>query len=486
MATKGKEGLDSIKVPAREVYVESEVEVLVIGGGPAGFAAALAAARSGARTALVERYAVLGGMWTVGGVDQLNVRYYLPGLFPGEDRPVLGGIAQELLDELVKIHAAYPAEIAWKHRISKDIRYTTWMPIDTDLASLLLLRMLTAAGVALHLHSWFSEPILEEGEVRGAIIETKSGRQAIRARIVIDATADADVAARAGCPYEQDARMGRMTMVSYWTDVDLEQLKTVFSLTQISELLEQAIAAGELPEPEAHNYSPVMQDKFKRLPYVIGIRYQDPPPEWKGHYTREREVRFWGPHYGSANATDAADLTRAEVESRVLYGRFHDWAKRSLPGFQDAYMNRLIPQIGIRESRRIKGSHVLTGEEVQAGADFEDSVARGIDQVYIAGGYGGAGDEVFLPPHGIPYRCLVPLHVENLLVAGRCISIDSAAAKMYSPRETPSCMATGQAAGVAAALSIEAAVPPSRLDVAILQRSLVSQGVNLGQRVAAL
>jgi len=477
--------MEVVHLPARDLYVSSEVDVLVIGGGPAGFAAALAAARNGARTALVERYAVLGGMWSVGGVDQLNVRYYLPNLFPEEPRPVLGGIAQEFLDELVKIRAAYPAEVAWEHRISNDIRYTTWMPIDTDLASLLLIRMLTAAGVELHLHSWFSEPILEGGAVTGAIIETKSGRQAIRARVVIDASADADVAARAGCPYDQDPRMGRMTMVSYWTDVDLERLKTVFTLTQISELLEQAIASGALPPPEAHNYSPVMQDKFKRLPYVIGIRYQDPPPQWRGHYTREREVRFWGPHYGAANATDAADLTRAEVESRVLYGRFHDWAKASLPGFENAYMNRLIPQIGIRESRRIVGAHVLTGEEVQAGADFEDSVARGIDQVYKAGGYGGGGDEVFLRPHGIPYRCLVPLHIENLLVAGRCIAIDSAAAKMYSPRETPSCMATGEAAGVAAALSVEIGTRPRDLDVKLLQRSLVGQGVNLGSALVA-
>lgn len=477
--------MESMEVAARTVPIVDEVDVLVVGGGPAGFAAALAAARNGARTALVERYAVLGGMWSVGGVDQLNVRYYLPDLFPDEPRPVLGGIAQEFLDELVKIGASYPADVAWKYRISNDIRYTSWMPIDTDLGSLVLLRMLTDANVLIHLHTWFSEPIVEEGFVRGAIIDGKSGRQAIRAKVVIDASADADVAARAGSPFEQDAEMGRMTIVSYWTDVDIAKLKTVFSITAITELLEKAIADGELPPPEAHNYSPVMQDKFKRLPYVIGIRYQDPPEEWRGRYTREREVRFWGPHYGKANATDSADLTRAEIESRTLYMKFHDWAKRSVPGFENAYMNRLIPQIGIRESRRITGSHVLTGKEVQTGADFEDSVARGIDQVYKEGGYGGGGDEVFLKPHGIPYRCLIPLNVENLLVAGRCISIDSAAAKMYSPRETPSCMATGEAAGVAAVIAIDTGVPPSQVDVKLLQRMLVGQGGNLGSRVKA-
>ena len=475
----------AVHEPARETPIVEDVDVLVIGGGPGGFAAALAAARLGAKTLLVERYGILGGMFTTGGVDQISVRFHITNSSPEEPDPILGGIPQEFVDRLVAINAAYPADVAWDYRISKDIRYQTWMPVDPNLIPLVMLQTLNDAGVKLLLHSTFAEPIVEGDKLLGVIVENKTGRQALYGKIVIDASGDGDVFCRAGAAYDQDDRVARATLVSYWTDVNIEQLKTVHSLDAIAALEKEAIQEGLLPEASAHNYSPVYRDKKQDMPYVIGIRYLEPPPEWRGRCTMEREIRFWGPHYSHANATSAQEMTVGEVETRLLFMKFITWIRDRIPGFQNAQISRVIPQLGIRESRRLRGTYQLTKEEIHAGADFDDSVARGMDLVYKAGGYGGGGDEVFLAPHGIPYRCMIVPTFRNLAVAGRTISIDSAAAKLYSPRETPVCMSVGQAVGTAAVLALRDRSDLRNVNVAELQRSLLEQGVNLGPRFRA-
>ncbi len=420
---------------AREIPVAAECDVLVAGGGSAGIAAAAAAARAGAETILVERYGSLGGMAT-GGLIIL-----LLSLDDGRGRQTVGGVCQELVDRLeARGGALYPPAEEWGNsdpelveryrryglvwgRGPHAVRYS--VAYDPEEFRFAANELLTEAGVRLRLHTWITRPIVADGAVRGLITESKAGREAFLAKVVIDATGDGDVFAAAGEPFELEP-------VHPWLWFRMGNVRGA----------DDAILGTE--------------GRFFR---TLGGRFFKT-------LGNGRTLMPWG----IADAVDRKidptapdDLTWAEVECRRRVMAIVDELKE-VEGFEDAYLEDLAWQLGIYESRRLKGRYVLSRQD--EGVPFDDTVAFTGDWVRYGVTY------------EIPYRCLLPRQTEQLLVAGRCLSADHRVHQ--ATKEIPPCFATGEAAGVAAALSAAKGVAPSALDIGELQERLRSAGAILG------
>ncbi|MCA4135569.1 FAD-dependent oxidoreductase [Arthrobacter sp. M4] len=396
--------------------VVNRSQVLVVGGGPAGVAAAVTAARSGASVTLLERYNSLGGLASGGMVLVLD------DMINGQEITVTG-IVSEYVERLQKLGLAVvpPAEDRktstelWNkwgrfgtfdfhsHTNPKPICYAAafdpdgWKRVSNDLVR--------EAGVTLRLHSWFSRPIVDNGVMKGVICETKSGPQAYLADIVIDTTGDIDVASRAGASYIQD---------SYITTL-------VFRLGGVD------TAEAERFEQENPKEARAINRKIKRL---LGGAWE----LWWLKTPIDGVVWCNAPHMSGFNGVDPADLTAAEFAARDRITEAVAHVKEHLPGFANAYMLDVAPQMGVRQTRLLEGEYVMTKEDVTSRRHFADSVARGRDYYY-------------------PYRSLLPKEVDQLLVAGRHYSATPEAQKMS--REIPPCMAMGQAVGVAAGLAIQ-------------------------------
>lgn len=423
-----------------------EAEVVVVGGGPAGIAAATAAARAGARTVLIERYGFLGGAGTISAVMNFCGLY---AVVDGVPFRVVRGIADEITEALVKSGAAEDPQLSVGGK-------TAVVPYDTFTYKRVADALVLGAGVTPRFHTLAVGTIDDGGCIRAVLTESKSGRQAIRGEIFVDASGDADLAAFAGAPFEKGDAQGFVqfpTMMFRLGGVDDERAE-LESVPRIRQLMAAAEANG------AH--------RFPRLSAIV--RPQLHPGEWRANVTRvSRDGE-------SIDGTNVDDLTFAEIEGRrqvEMYARFlQEW----VPGFEASYVIEAAPQIGIRETRRIVGQYVLTEDDVLGRADFDDAIAcnawpverhtadREIQWCWIGGrGY-----------HQIPYRCLLPRGVDNLLVAGRCVSASPVA--QSSVRVSGPCFAMGQAAGLAAALCLQRGVSLARLDVALLQNWLREQG----------
>jgi hypothetical protein len=443
-----------------------DYDVLVVGGGNAGSAAAIAAARTGARTLLVERYGFLGGTATASMVGPWMTFH------SGTER-IVGGIAQEIVDRLVA-RGGSPGHI-------RDVSdyVATITPFDPEIHKALLFEMTRESGVDLLLHALFLEAIVAGGRLAGARVATVAGVRDVRAWRTIDATADAFVAASAGVPTQQGDAHGRVQPASLMfrlSHVDLEALasylrhhpeqmrtslkaheRTAGSLTAVAglyELWEAARARGDVTVP-------------RELVSMFATPYAD---EVTVNMTRVVDV----------DPLDPDDLTRAEVEARGQVMQLLAFFKRDVPGFANARLAATATQIGIRESRRIVGAYTLTADDVLHARTFEDAVARSAYPIDIHNPRGSGTTTHRLPPGGsyeIPYRCLIPQNVDDLLVAGRCISTTHEA--LASTRLTPTVMTLGQAAGTAAALSLQARVAPRDLDAGALRVRLIGDGVDL-------
>ena len=449
----------TIREPAREVPVVREVDVLVCGGGPAGIGAALGAARTlhggrRPRVLLVERYGFLGGVGTAALVCSF-------GGFHDRVRPVIGGVFGELRDALHRAGAL----------VRTDGGNEAYHP---EAYKQLAVERLLEAGVELRLHTYVVDAVVSRGEIEAVLVESKSGRQAITARRYVDATGDGDLAARAGVPYDlgrpSDGLMQPPTMMYLIGGVSFERAaaaqpelvrrdadgRPYFALTGLRPEVAAARAAGELRIPRDH-VSAVFQVPW--LEGVCGVNYG-------------RVLRVDG--------TDADDLTRAEIEGRRQVGDGLAFLKRTVPGFERAQLLATAPQIGIRESRRIRGRYVMTRDDITTHRQFDDVVAQGCWMLDIHQPDSDRTEFYRLPPgahYDIPYGSLLPLDVNNLLVAGRCISASHEALGAF--RIQAICMAIGEAAGAAAGLSLAAACAPATLDVPCLQRHLEAQGAIL-------
>ncbi len=449
----------------------SDYDVMVVGGGNAGCAAAIAAARHGARTLLVERYGFLGGTATASMVGPWMTFH------SGEDR-IVGGIAQEIVERLVRVGAS-PGHL---HDSSDYVATIT--PFDPEAHKALLFEMMREAGVALLLHAYVLDAEVEGDTVRGASFATVGGMRAHRASVTIDATADAFVAAAAGVPTQQGDERGRVqpaTLMFRLSHVDLDalaeyvrdhpdQMRTSLPPGQRSAGALTAVAGLR------DLWEAARRDGIVDVPRELVSFFISPyPDEVTVNMTRVVEI----------DPLDPDDLTRAEVEARLQVMQLLEFFRRRVPGFAHARLAATGAQIGIRESRRIVGRYTLTAADVLEARRFDDAVARSAYPIDIHNPSGAGTTTKRLVPgttYEIPYRCLVPCNREQLLVAGRCISTTHEA--LASTRLTPTVMTLGQAAGTAAALACERNVRVGDVDARELRARLVADGVDLRREVA--
>lgn len=443
-------------LPAEEITVSREVDVLVAGGGPAGVAAAIAAARSGARTLLIEQRGFLGGMGTVALV---------PAFCPYSDgeKAVVRGIGLELLDRMKA-----GCEPEFRERFGAEL---DWVPIDPEVLKRVYDEAVAESGAEVLLHTIASQTVMDETgrRINGVVIVNKSGRSLIRAGTVIDTTGDADLAALAGAPFHKGGEGGDLqaaTMCYLLANVDrkrFEQYRIESGDTdQIHQAVQQAQAHGKLPQG---------RDSVSGLSwvadYLVGVNFG---------------------HVFGIDGSRAEDLTRGAVEGRKLVLRQLEFFRAYVPGFEQAHLVSTGEQIGIRETRRIVGDYVLTQEDFMNMVSFADDIARNsyfID-IHMARS-SGAMHIHHLPPgksHGVPYRCLLPVGLDNVWVAGRAASSDRVV--QGSLRVMPNCFAMGQAAGMAAAMAAAAEGLSRSVDIPLLQRRLVQQGAWLGEALVEL
>jgi 2-polyprenyl-6-methoxyphenol hydroxylase-like FAD-dependent oxidoreductase len=433
----------------REIPVLDRVEVLVAGGGPAGLAAAIAAARQGAQVGLLERYGYVGGMATGGLVLMLDR------MGNDEGQQVVRGIAQELIERLDAMGAVtYPPQEVWGSRDteavnvwryigavgpqSRRVRYSP--TVDPEYLKILGARMLEEASVRCLFHCWVCSAVVADGAVQGVIFESKSGRLAVLAQVVVDCTGDGDVFASAAADFErQDLPLA---LVFRLGGVDIEKANTFVNANPeefdvlVKELREAGGTGGGVGGLNAIYYRTVRD----------GI-------VWCNNSVR------------TADALDVVELTKAEKERRETALITLEFFRKHLPGFEEAFLVDTAPQLGTRGSRRIVGEHTLTRDEWMGEQRFDDVVAMCSPRT--------EGE----PLISIPYGCLVPRELEGLLAAGRCISVD--AMVHNCSRLIPPCLATGQAAGTAAAMAVARGVEPRGIDRAQLQALLAQQDVRL-------
>ena len=440
-----------------------EYDVLVVGGGNAGCAAAIAAARHGARTMLVERYGFLGGTATAAMVGPWMT-------FHSGKQRIVGGIAQEIVERLVRMGGS-PGHV---HDSSDYVPTIT--PFDPEMHKALLFEMMQEAGVNLLLHAYFLRARMDGASVAGAIFATVAGEREYGARTTIDATADAYVAASAGVETQQGDARGRVqpaTLIFRLSHVDLN--KTAAYVRKHPEQMRTSLKAHERTAPA--------------LTAVAGLYELWQEAQAKGDVSIPREVVSFFitpyPDEVTVNMTrvvdidplDPDDLTHAEVAARGQTMELLKFFRSRVPGFENARIAATATQIGIRESRRIVGEYTLTRDDVLEAKHFDDAVARSAYPIDIHNPSGTGTQTQRLRPgesYEIPYRCLVPKGVDRLLVAGRCISTTHEA--LASTRLTPTVMTLGQAAGTAAALALQEHVRVRDVNAAKLREALQADG----------
>ncbi|MGI5817402.1 MAG: FAD-dependent oxidoreductase [Armatimonadota bacterium] len=402
----------SVREPARDIPVVADVDVLVCGGGPAGTAAAVASARAGARTMLLERYGCLGGLATGGLVIVLPP-------FTRNGHQVIGGIGRETLETLLD---AGEAEYRSDRGSSR---------FDPEGLKRLSDEMCVEAGVLLRMHSWVVGVFGEDGRPEGAIVESKAGREAVRARMTVDCTGDGDVAALAGAGFDRDDRM--IGLPFRIGNIDLERWSEARSDGTAGEVHKEA--------HEAAGY----EASFGLSPFPL-----NPGVAWGNN------------HMARGDFLDPEVLTRMEIRGRRSAKIVLDIVREKMPGFEDSWLIDTASQIGVRCTRRINGLETMRYEEFKADRQFDDSVALGND---------------FRRPdvvYEIPLGSLIPADVGGVLMAGRCVSSDAEA--MEALREIHCCWTMGEAAGAAAALAVERDCEPKDVRAGELRERLTGAG----------
>jgi hypothetical protein len=434
-------GLETTNTQVGKNPVVKEVDILVVGGGPAGVAAGFAAARMGVKTLIVEQFNCLGGIATAGGHGHIC----LYSSWASKER-VVGGIPFEMAKRV-------KAGGYGTHNNSE-------ADFEVEGMKLVLDNMAGECGVELLYHSFFTEAIVENGTMKGAVIQNKSGRQVIHAKRIIDCTGDGDVAARAGCGFEQGEEgtglCQPVTLMFTIGGVDIKKF-------------------SEFQQSEGYKMDAVWkraQDNGDMRPFqstVMGWWYTPTRPDQLG-------VNFT--HVTGIDTTNASDLTRATIEARKQAYESIAVFRKYVGGLENCYMVSTPNTIGTRESRRITGEYVLTKEDVLGMKNFEDSIGYGSFFIDIHNCSGIGMDKKTVKPdpglkYQIPYRILVPEKIDNLLVAGRCVSCTHEA--LGSLRVMPQCGVMGQAAGVASVISLRDNVASRKVSIEKLQTELKRQ-----------
>lgn len=443
-------------VPSREAC-----DVAVIGGGSSGIAAAVAAARNGARTVLVERYGFLGGTPTASLVGPFMTSYSTD----GRERTV-GGIFQEIVERMVAAGGAVdPAKTEpggpWSSFITEGHAHVT--PFHPESLKAAAADLVLEAGAALMLHTSFVDVRREPAsrQIEGVVVLTKAGLAYLPAAAVVDCTADGDVAARSGVPFTVGRGDGKRMPATMF-----------FRIGGVDDARVEAFAREhETRHPGEHLYECLVTAARLRGDLQI-------PNDWISMY-REPEAGVWRVNttrLHDVDGTDPEHLTRAEIAGRRQVRHLLAFMRAHCPGLEDARLLEVAAQIGIRETRHVHGEYTLTRDDVLTGRRFPDAIARCAYPIDIHDPEGTRFNlsPLAAPYYEIPYRCLVPLGIDNLLVAGRCLSATHEAAA--SARVVPPAYATGQAAGMAAAMAVRDGIPARDISVSRLRACLAAQG----------
>ncbi len=468
----------TILEPARHIPVRSSVDVVVCGGGVSGALAALAAARAGARTLLIEAHGFLGGTLTAGLVSGVGGWQ-----FDRDGTPLIDGLPLEVIDRIDRASGDDPARRAHVARLrqrrdrpgsaSEGGLGCYWVNVNPEAAKVVLDELMAETGVAVLLHADAVAPIMDADRITGVFVESKNGREAVLAKTVVDCTGDGDIAARCGAPCAigrpEDGACQPMTMMYIAGAAPRPQL-----------WYGDPAADPERDPLRRHRFTgAVAQARERGILRTIPNDLFCAATPLDSHEPAVCTINFTRVQRHSAidaDAFSAAEIAgRAQVQEAIAFQRAY------LPGHEHAFLVATAPHIGIRESRRILGDHVLSGEEVQSGAHFPDAIARGMYllDIHNPSDVGAPSTLILLEqPYSIPYRCLLPREVEGLLVAGRAISGDHIALASY--RVQSHAMAIGEAAGTAAALAARQGIVPRALDVQALRGALRAAGANVG------
>lgn len=457
--------------------IAGRYDVTIAGGGTSGIVAALATARTGAKTCIVEQYGFLGGTMTASEVHQIMTFH------ASDSKQIVKGIPKELIDKLKNLGGSLG------HVGEQQGYLQTCTPFDPEMVKYLAVAMTEEERIDVLLHSYIVDALTEGNRTRGIIIENKSGRQAVMSDVVVDCTGDADVAVMTGAPYQKEEksklqptslifRMGNVNIkkmlrfmkenphqFKFASDVDLENFEKIpYSMNCLAhfDAWKEAIRQGKIPS---------------------GIVIEQAWFATSGADIQRREINVNITRVADVDGTNGWDLSRAEIEARKQVIPIVEFLKQYFPGFESSYLVNTAPQIGVRDTRRIIGEYMLTKEDILRGKTFEDTIGKSACPIDVHEST-AEGKFTWIKTnkrgsiaYDIPYRCLIPKGIDNILVAGRCISATHEA--LGSTRLMATCMVTGQAAGTAAALASRRRISLRTLEVKSLQEELKRGGVIL-------